>query len=846
MPIALMDMYTRIAVVALTAASAVSGLMGQSFPDGHLDPTRSVEPSVQPKRAPLPEEYIWTAGDVTARRADRSKYPWNRTELRAEPHFFRRRFQMDHVPTAATLYVAGPRAARVYLNGQLIGDFTSNTDAPINFRVFHADATRALRVGENVLAIEAVRGRGVVTGVGPVTTQQLAYGEVLVAKVVPAGFGVEAAADVFTDSRWRSSAVRSEGWEQERFDDSGWAAADSLGAVESNIDFFQWSADAGMYGWPGYMGMSPWLRTYRLEPQAVSHIYAGHAQLHNVDSLTAEAGDRFAVSFLQESSEADPPTLLLDFGREVAGRVIVESACDCVATVSVAYGESEIEAMSTGFTTGQQGGNYLGTNVLDVPARGVVRGPKSAFRYVRIAFLHGAPVTAFRSIRVEGIYTPVQYVGSFESSDPLLNRIWETGAYTAHLCMQDDIWDGPKRDRGRWVGDLDIEGRTILTAFGDDSLIKDTLDRLAESTSAGKYVNGITGYSALWVTSLEYLYRHTGDKTFLASQREHLIRILSGMDQSLSADGLFTDPHHPWLFVDWAPGMYGNTAEALTGTRLQYVRAYHDAGDLFAALGDQELSKKYLAQYKRADAATVAASLDHSSGTFGRSWQLNALAELSVSDSAMDKSAIKRDVLLHVRQDSPGDPVISPYFNAYLLDAMANAGLTREALEWMRQYWGGMLAEGATSFWESYDLRWPKNNYHLSLQADGTSGYFVSLAHGWSSGPTAFLSEKVLGVEPSVSGDGTYSVSPNLAGLAWVRGLVPTPHGAIRVEVAKGGPIVVDVPAGIVVTITVPMPSAQSRVYINGALASGVKVDADQRSFLVRIDQAGHYAVSSK
>ena len=40
--------------------------------------------------------------------------------------------------------VAGPREAHVYLNGRLIADFVSNIDAPINFHVFHADATEAL------------------------------------------------------------------------------------------------------------------------------------------------------------------------------------------------------------------------------------------------------------------------------------------------------------------------------------------------------------------------------------------------------------------------------------------------------------------------------------------------------------------------------------------------------------------------------------------------------------------------------------------------------------------------------------------------------------------------------
>jgi hypothetical protein len=49
-----------------------------------------------------------------------------------------------------------------------------------------------------------------------------------------------------------------------------------------------------------------------------------------------------------------------------------------------------------------------------------------------------------------------------------------------------------------------------------------------------------------------------------------------------------------------------------------------------------------------------------------------------------------------------------------VLGAMTWLGYPRSALDWMRTYWGGMLAEGAISFWESYDLGWPKDTPHLS------------------------------------------------------------------------------------------------------------------------------------
>ncbi len=53
-----------------------------------------------------------------------------------------------------------------------------------------------MRRGENVLAIEAVRGRGIVAATDAVSTQQLAYGEVLAAKryFIETAFALEQAA----------------------------------------------------------------------------------------------------------------------------------------------------------------------------------------------------------------------------------------------------------------------------------------------------------------------------------------------------------------------------------------------------------------------------------------------------------------------------------------------------------------------------------------------------------------------------------------------------------------------------------------------------------------------------
>ena len=822
-------------LICLFALLFAASLSAQSaIPEGQLDPTRNLAVEAQP-HTPLPEEYIWTAGDVTTQRPDRSKFSWSRTDLRVEPHYFRASFHLATVPAAATLYIGGPRQARVWINGQLVMSFNKDTDAPINFRVFHADAAHALRPGKNTIAVEAVRGRAVVTGTVSPELAQLAYGEVLVAKIVPSAFGVEAPALVITNKQWRSRAEYVEGWEKPGFDDTHWDEVESLGSIESNVDFFQWNADAGMYGWPGYRGMSPELSTYSLLPAAVSHVYTGESQLTNLDSLTAaNAAALFTVTLPGSPADAEAPSLLLDFGREVSGRLLVESACNCTATLSIAYGESEIEAMSTGLTPGQRGGNYLGANLLEVPPRGVARGPKSAFRYVRISFLRGAPVTAFKSIRLEGIYYPVKYEGSFESSDPVLNRIWETAAYTAHLCMQDGIWDAPKRDRGRWVGDLDVTGQTISTVFGASAAIEDTLNRLVVPGSKAP-VNGIPGYSALWVTSLYSLNLHSGDTAFLRSQHANLLHVLGVMDAGVDADGMLTKTTHGWGFVDWAPGYYGGTEETRVGTELEYIRAYNDAAELLTELGDTANAGKYAALARKATAAAEAQFRDPS-GAYGKSWQLNSLAVMA--KAAPDVNAIWNESLSHVKQDTPTDQPITPYSNSWVIEAMAATGHAEQALDWMRAYWGGMLNEGATSFWENYDLRWPKTDYHLSLEADGTSGYFVSLSHGWSSAPAFWLDENVLGIVPSSPGYRTVEIHPALLGLAWARGSVATPYGPIKVSIEKEKGITLELPAGIE-RARVRVPDATEKAFVNGhetALTDGVLV----------LTSPGRYEISAR
>ena len=94
---------------------------------------------------------------------------------------------------------------------------------------------------------------------------------------------------------------------------------------------------------------------------------------------------------------------------------------------------------------------------LQVPWLGSVELGNSGFRFARIDLLDKDTAFLLRNIQAISVMIDDQEIGSFNCSDERLNKIWETGAYTVKLNMQDYLWDGIKRDRLVWLGDLHPE-----------------------------------------------------------------------------------------------------------------------------------------------------------------------------------------------------------------------------------------------------------------------------------------------------------------------------------------------------------------------------------------------------
>ena len=102
--------------------------------------------------------------------------------------------------------------------------------------------------------------------------------------------------------------------------------------------------------------------------------------------------------------------------------------------------------------------------------------------------------------------------------------------------------------------------------------------------------------------------------------------------------------------------------------------------------------------------------------------------------------------------------IYTPFMKFFELCAMAEIGKIDYVIDYMNFYWGGMVNEGATTFWERYD---PNQKGAEKFAMYGRK-YGKSLCHSWGAGPLYLLSKYIVGLKPSELGYEEYTIKPYL------------------------------------------------------------------------------------
>jgi len=470
--------------------------------------------------------------------------------------------------------------------------------------------------------------------------------------------------------------------------------------------------------------------------------------------------------------------VLLDFGTELQGgiQLTLWNAASGAKTVRmrIRFGESAAEAMSEAGPAGTatndhavrdtivEASSFLGTTELG----------NTGFRFVRIDLLDPQERVFIKSVRAVLLIRDLERSGSFRCSDDRLTRIWEVGAYTVHLNMQEYLWDGIKRDRLVWVGDMHPETATIQAVFGRCDVVPRSLDFIRDETPLPGWMNGFPSYSMWWILIHRDWYRHHGEVEYLREQQSYLVGLLSALIALVREDGSHQAPNP---FLDWPTSP--NAAGVESGVHALFVMSLSAGAELCERLGELATAERC----KEAEAKLRRRLPEH-----GGSKQAAALLALA---GIYDPAETNESVL-----SVDGSRGISTFLGYYVLKARGLAGDVVGALQCIRDYWGGMLDLGATTFWEDFDLDWMKDASRIDelpepgrIDVHGRygdycyRGYRHSLCHGWASGPTAWLSEYVLGFRVAEDGGRKLIVRGRLGDLEWAEGSYPTPLGPVSV-----------------------------------------------------------------
>lgn len=499
-----------------------------------------------------------------------------------------------------------------------------------------------------------------------------------------------------------------------------------------------------------------------------------HAGSWNFNAA-ATPPSKFVLSTQPQSAvaiEKKPKSLLLDFGKETFGFVKLHGLKGN-GTVSVYYGESKEEAMSPAFCE-----TFDKLDISFAEKKDTLSSSK-AFRYVQIVLENGVTLDS-ASMLYE--YASVKDKGNFKCSDTLINRIYEVAKYTFHLNTREFFIDGIKRDRWIWSGDAYQSYLMNYYLLFDSPTVTRTMLALRGKDPVTNHINSIMDYTFYWFISIYDYYQYTGDKTFV---QQFYPRMKSMMDFCLSRrndNGMMEGKPGDWLFIDWAEGL--SKKGEVSFEQMLFARSLETmaiSAEIVKDTANEENYKKLAADLKakifknywndEKHALVHSRENDRPTETVTRYANMFGIFFDYFSD------AQKQDVKQHVLLNDSIQKITTPYMRFYELEALCAMGEQTMVLKEIKDYWGGMLKEGATTFWEEFDPT-KKGTEHLAMYG---RPYGKSLCHAWGASPLYLLGKYYIGIKPTSPGYATYLVEPKLGGLKWMEGTVPTPKGEIKV-----------------------------------------------------------------
>ena len=406
-----------------------------------------------------------------------------------------------------------------------------------------------------------------------------------------------------------------------------------------------------------------------------------------------------------------------------------------------------------------------------------------AFRYINI--VHEGDVH-FDNVSMLYEYADIKDKGSFSCNDEEINKIYDVAKYTLHLSTREFFIDGIKRDRWVWSGDAYQSYLMNYYLMNDNRTVTSTMYALRGKDPVTGHINTIMDYTFYWFLGIYDYYLYSGDKTFIQQNYDRMKSLMDYVLGRRNKNGLLEGLPGDWIFIDWAAGL--SKKGEVSFEQLLFARSLETMALCADIVSDKQgssqyktlatdIRKKLFAIYWNQQKQALVHSRVNGKQTDNVTRYSNMFAIFFDYFNAQQKQAVKKSVLLNNNIQK----ITTPYMRFYELEALCAMGEQNYVLKEMKDYWGGMLKLGATSFWEEYNPQ-KKGAEHYAMYG---REFGKSLCHAWGASPIYLLGKYYLGVKPTSAGYATYVVEPSLGGLQWMQGKVPTPAGEIDLRISE-------------------------------------------------------------
>jgi len=486
----------------------------------------------------------------------------------------RKEFHLRDQPRRARAYICGLGYYELYVNGAKAGDHVLDpAQTDYDARAFYVtyDVTGNLKAGANAL--------GVMLGSGWFNQDEVwQKGKYS----IPEGtnYGVPR---LFLQLR----VEYQDGSVETSITNDGWKASPGP-TLENNVYAGEtYDARLEMPGWaePGFADAT-WQNarvvaapTRHLEAQTLPPIKA-------VKTLPSVA-----------LAEPKPGVFVYDFGQNFTGWARLRVTAPRGTSIILRFAESVApDGMIDPASTGVFATEVVQTDTYITKGEGEeVWEPRFTYHGFRYAELTGFPGKPSPS-NLEGVvvHTAVEKAGTFECSDPMLNRIHDTALWTEISNLHGVPTDCPAREKCGWLGDAQVSGEMTIYNLDMAQFWAKYLEDIRTSAEDGLPTMVAPGKRSLgvavpdWGTAVVqipwYVYLYYGDTRILEQNYDAMCRWLAHLEQlsrnSIVAEGL----------GDWCPpGSVepNETPIPLTSTAYFYLDA-RILGEVAAVLGKKE------------------------------------------------------------------------------------------------------------------------------------------------------------------------------------------------------------------------------------------------------------------